>query len=106
VVSFGSAEIDRFSTASLITRSTNDIQQIQMVAVLLLRMVLYAPIVGIGGILMVSTTRTGMGWIIGVAVGAVLAVVVALMALALPRFRKMQVLVDRLNLVSREILTA
>lgn len=105
VVSFGSAEIDRFSTASLITRSTNDIQQIQMVAVLLLRMVLYAPIVGIGGILMVSTTRTGMGWIIGVAVGAVLAVVVALMALALPRFRKMQVLVDRLNLVSREILT-
>lgn len=105
VVSFSSAEIDTFSTASLITRSTNDIQQIQMVAVMLLRMVLYAPIVGIGGILKVSHTRTGMGWIIGVAVGAVLAVVVVLMSLAMPRFKKMQTLVDRINLVSREILT-
>ena len=105
VVSFSSAEIDRFSTASLITRSTNDIQQVQMVMVLLLRMVLYAPIIGIGGILKVSSTRTGMGWIIGVAVGALLALIVVLMALAMPKFRKMQSLVDRMNLVSREILT-
>ena len=105
VVSFSSAEMDAFSTASLITRSTNDIQQIQMVAVLLLRIVFYAPIVGIGGIFMVRQTRTGMGWIIGVAVGAVMLVVALLMGLAMPRFRRMQTLVDRLNLVSREILT-
>ncbi len=105
VVSFGSAEMDQFSTASLITRSTNDIQQIQMVSVMLLRMVLYAPIVGIGGIIKVSNTQTGMGWIIGVAVGAVMALVILLMSLALPKFKKMQLLVDRLNLVSREILT-
>lgn len=105
VVSFSGAEIDSFSTASLITRSTNDIQQIQMVSVMLLRMVLYAPIVGIGGIIKVSRTTTGMGWIIGVAVGAVLAVVILLMGLAMPRFKRMQTLVDRINLVSREILT-
>lgn len=105
VVSFGNAEMDQFSTASLITRSTNDIQQIQMVSVMLLRMVLYAPIVGIGGIIKVSNTQTGMGWIIGVAVGAVMALVILLMSLALPKFKKMQLLVDRLNLVSREILT-
>lgn len=105
VVSFSNAEIDRFSTASLITRSTNDIQQIQMVVVMLLRLVLYAPIIGIGGIVRVATTRTGMGWIIGVAVGVLLALIVVLMAVAMPKFKKMQVLIDRVNLVSREILT-
>ena len=105
VVSFSNAEIDRFSTASLITRSTNDIQQIQMVAVMLLRLVLYAPIIGIGGIVRVATTRTGMGWIIGVAVGVLLALIVVLMTVAMPKFKKMQTLIDRVNLVSREILT-
>ena len=105
VVSFGNEEMTKFSTASLITRSTNDIQQVQMVIVMLLRMVLYAPILGIGGILRVSRTRTGMAWIIGVAVGAVLLLVVVLMQLAMPRFKRMQVLIDRLNLVAREILT-
>ena len=105
VVSFGSAEIDRFSTASLITRSTNDIQQIQMVVVMLLRLVLYAPIIGIGGVIRVATTRTGMGWVIGVAVGVLLALIVVLMAVAMPKFKKMQTLIDRVNLVSREILT-
>ena len=105
VVSFSNAEIDRFSTASLITRSTNDIQQIQMVVVMLLRLVLYAPIIGIGGIVRVATTRTGMGWIIAVAVGVLLALIVVLMAVAMPKFKKMQTLIDRVNLVSREILT-
>lgn len=105
VVSFSSPEIDRFSTASLITRTTNDIQQIQTVTVMILRVVLYAPIIGIGGILKVSGTKTGMGWIIGLAVGTALAVVAVLMSAAMPRFKKMQKLVDRLNLVSREILT-
>ena len=105
VVSFSNAEIDRFSTASLMTRSTNDIQQIQMVAVMLLRLVLYAPIIGIGGIVRVATTRTGMGWIIGVAVGVLLALIVVLMTVAMPKFKKMQTLIDRVNLVSREILT-
>lgn len=105
VVSFSSAEIDQFSTASLITRSTNDIQQIQMVVVMLLRLVLYAPIIGIGGIVRVATTRTGMGWVIAVAVGVLLALIVVLMTVAMPKFRKMQALIDRVNLVSREILT-
>ncbi|NCB62943.1 MAG: ABC transporter ATP-binding protein [Clostridia bacterium] len=105
VVSFSSAETGKFSTASLITRSTNDIQQIQMVMVMLLRIVIYAPILGIGGIFKVMTTDTGMSWIIGVAVGLVVLVVVTLMSLAMPRFKKMQQLVDRLNLVAREILT-
>ena len=105
VVYFSNVEIDRFSTASLITRSTNDIQQIQMVMVMLLRIVIYAPILGIGGIIRVSHTRTGMGWIIGVAVGVLLALVIVLMAVAMPKVRKMQALIDRVNLVSREILT-
>ena len=105
VVSFGNAEIDKFSTASLITRSTNDIQQIQMVVVMLLRLVLYAPIIGIGGIVRVASTRTSMGWIIGVAVGVLLALIVVLMTVAMPKFKKMQTLIDRVNLVSREILT-
>lgn len=105
VVSFSNNEIEQFSTASLITRSTNDIQQIQMVEVMLLRMVIYAPIIGIGGIIKVMRTKTGMGWIIAVAVIAILVVVGLLMMVTLPKFKKMQTLVDRLNLVSREILT-
>lgn len=105
VVSFSNAEMDKFSTASLITRSTNDIQQVQMVEVMLLRMVCYAPIIGIGGVFKVLQTKTGMSWIIVVAVASIMALVLVLMALAMPKFKKMQDLVDRLNLVSREILT-
>ena len=105
VVSFSAAETGKFSTASLITRSTNDIQQVQMVMVMLLRMVIYAPILGVGGVVKVMTTDTSMGWIIGVAVGLVILVVGLLMALAMPRFQKMQILIDRVNLVAREILT-
>lgn len=105
VVSFSHGEMDRFSTASLITRSTNDIQQIQMVCVMMLRMVLYAPILGIGGVVKVAGTKTGMGWVIGLAVGIIMVLVSVLMGAAMPKFKKMQVLVDKLNLVSREILT-
>lgn len=105
VVSFSSTELDHFSTASLITRSTNDIQQIQGVSVMLLRMVAYAPILGIGGIIKVANTRTGMSWIIAVAVAAVVTLVLVLMQVAMPKFRRMQEMVDRLNLVAREILT-
>ena len=105
VVSFSHAEMDKFSTASLITRSTNDIQQVQMVSVMLLRMVCYAPILGIGGIVKVANTRTGMGWIIAVAVVVIMLLVGTLMGIAMPKFKLMQTLVDKLNLVSREILT-
>lgn len=105
VVSFSNTEMDQFSTASLITRNTNDIQQVQMVAVMMLRMVLYAPIIGIGGVIKVASTKTGMGWIVGVAVGAIMLLVLTLMVIAMPKFKQMQVLVDKLNLVSREILT-
>ena len=105
VVGFSNAEINKFSTASLITRSTNDIQQIQMVIVMLLRMVIYAPILGIGGVFMVLTTGTGMAWIIALAVIVILAVVLILMKIAMPKFKLMQKLVDNINLVSREILT-
>ncbi|WP_294531655.1 ABC transporter ATP-binding protein [uncultured Pseudoflavonifractor sp.] len=105
VMSFSNTEIDKFSTASLITRSTNDIQQVQMVVVIMLRIVVYAPILGIGGIIKVATTRTGMEWIIAVAVGSALVLVALLMSLALPKFKRMQTLVDKMNLVSREILT-
>lgn len=105
VVRFSGSEMEQFSTASLITRSTNDIQQVQMVSVLLLRMILYAPIIGIGGVWKVSSTKTGMGWIIGIAVGSIILLVGVLMSVTMPKFKKMQTLVDRLNLVSREILT-
>ena len=105
VMSFSNTEIDKFSTASLITRSTNDIQQVQMVVVLMLRIVIYAPIIGIGGIIKVAATHTGMEWIIAVAVASALALVALLMGLALPKFKRMQTLVDKMNLVSREILT-
>lgn len=105
VVSFSSAEIDRFSTASLITRSTNDIQQVQTVIVMSLRIVLYAPILGIGGVFKVMETRTGMTWIIGVGVACVMALVAVLISVAMPKFKKVQALIDRVNLISREILT-
>ena len=105
VLSFSNTELNQFSIASLITRSTNDIQQVQMVEVMLLRMVLYAPIIGIGGILKVLGTDTGLGWIIVVAVAAIFAVVMILLFVAMPKFKKMQTLVDRVNLVAREILT-
>lgn len=105
VMSFSSGEMYQFSTASLITRSTNDIQQVQMVSVMLLRMIIYAPILGLGGIIKVSGTRTGMGWIIAVAVAAILVLVLTLVNIAMPKFKIMQKLVDRVNLVSREILT-
>ena len=105
VVGYSNAEIERFSTASLITRTTNDIQQVQFVCVILLRMVAYAPILGIGGILHVAAGNTGLEWIIFAAVAALLVLIAILMNLAMPKFKRMQTLVDRLNLVSREILT-
>lgn len=105
VMHFTDAEMEKFSTASLITRSTNDIQQIQMVAVMLLRMVLYAPIVAIGGIIMVIKTGSSMGWTIVLAVVVMMACVGTLTGIAMPKFKIMQKLVDRLNLVSREMLT-
>ena len=105
VVGFSNGEFDKFSTASLITRSTNDIQQIQMLTVIILRMVLYAPIMAIGGIWKVFNTNADMSWIIGLAVGLILCVVVVLFVVVMPKFKTVQNLVDRLNLVSREILT-
>lgn len=105
VLSFSDAEVQGFSAASLITRGTNDIQQIQMVTVMLLRMVLYAPILAIGGIIMVSRTNLAMSWIIVLAVAIIAVLVVVLMVVAMPKFKIMQKLIDRVNLVSREILT-
>lgn len=105
VLSFSSAEMDKFSTASLITRSTNDVTQIQAVCVMLVRIVLYAPIIGLGGVVMVARTKTGLGWIIALAVAAMLLLVGVLMKVAMPQFRAMQQRVDDVNLVSREILT-
>lgn len=105
VVRFSNAEMDRFSTASLITRSTNDIQQIQMVSTMLLRIVAYAPILGIGGVLKVMKTGAGMGWVIALAIIVILGYVMVLVSAAMPKFKRMQKLVDNINLVSREILT-
>lgn len=105
VVRFSNAEMDRFSTASLITRSTNDIQQIQMVSMMLLRIVAYAPILGIGGVLKVIKTGAGMGWVIALAIIVILGYVMVLVSAAMPKFKLMQKLVDNINLVSREILT-
>ena len=105
VVSFSDAEVQSFSAASLITRGTNDIQQIQMVLVMRLRRVLYAPILAIGGIIMVSQTNLAMSWIIVLAIVVIGIVIALLMALALPKFKIMQKLIDRVNLVSREMLT-
>ena len=106
VTSFSNAELNEFSTASLITRSTNDVQQIQQLITLLFRVVVYAPIIGIGGFIRVLTsTDSSMAWIIGIAIVAILIVVGTLFAIAMPKFRKLQDLIDKLNEVSREILT-
>lgn len=106
VASFSNAELNQFSTASLITRSTNDIQQIQQLITLLFRVVVYAPIIGIGGFIRVLTsTDNSMAWIIGIAILAILFIVGTLFAIAMPKFRKLQDLIDKLNGVSREILT-
>ena len=106
VLSYSTAELNEFSTASLITRSTNDIQQIQQLITLLFRVVVYAPIIGIGGFVKVLTSSdSSMAWIIGVAVVAILIVVATLFAVSMPKFKKLQDLIDKLNLVSREILT-
>jgi ATP-binding cassette subfamily B protein len=105
VESFSNTEFDKFSTASLITRSTNDITQIQMLMVMLFRIVFYAPIIGIGGIIKVLGTDKSMIWIIAAAVGTILVMMLAIFAIALPKFKSMQKLIDKLNLVTREILT-
>ena len=106
VLSFSTAEFNQFSTASLITRSTNDVQQIQQLITMLFRVLVYAPIIGIGGVIRVIRTGTlSMAWVIALAVILIMAVVLALFIVAMPKFRKMQDLIDRLNLVAREILT-
>ena len=105
VMGFTSAEFNQFSTASLITRSTNDIQQIQMLLAMGFRLLLYAPILGIGGVLKVVQTDVSMSWIIALAVAAIFAVILVLFRVAMPRFTKLQNLIDRLNLVTREMLT-
>ena len=105
VVGFSNHEFNQFSTASLITRSTNDIQQIQMLIVMLLRMVLYAPILAIGGVFQVMKTNVSMSWIIGLAVIIIACMVLLLFVVAMPKFKMLQKLVDKLNLVTREILT-
>ena len=105
VIGFSNAEIENFSTASLITHTTNDIQQVQFVCVILLRMVAYAPILGIGGVLHVVGSSSGLSWIVVLDVAILLLLIIFLMSVAMPKFKVMQQLVDRLNLVSREILT-
>ncbi|HUZ18080.1 MAG TPA: ABC transporter permease, partial [Spirochaetia bacterium] len=105
VENFGNAEFDKFSSASLITRSTNDIMQIQMVAVMLITMVFYAPIIGVGGIIRAVGKSSSMWWIIALAVGILMAVVLTVYRVAVPKFKIMQKLMDRLNLVSRESLS-
>ena len=105
VLTFSGSELNNFSAASLITRSTNDIQQIQMTFTMIFRIVLYAPILGIGGLYKVFQTDMSMTWILGLAVGLILIVIVLLLAVAMPRFTKLQYLIDKLNLVSREILS-
>ncbi|MDY4049592.1 MAG: ABC transporter ATP-binding protein [Eubacterium pyruvativorans] len=105
VMAYSNAEMDQFSTSSLITRCTNDVQQVQMVSTMMLRMVLYAPIMGVWGIVKVANTHAHMSWVILAGVGAIVFLVLILMALALPKFKIMQTLVDKLNGVSREILT-
>ena len=105
VISFSSREYHKFSTASLITRCTNDIQQVQQVMAMLFRIVLYAPILGIGGVIRVLQTDSSMTWILGLAVGLILVVIIVLFQVAMPKFTILQTLVDKLNLVTREILT-
>ena len=105
VITFSSREYHKFSTASLITRCTNDIQQVQQVMAMLFRIVLYAPILGIGGVIRVLRTDSSMTWILGLAVGLILVVIIVLFQVAMPKFTALQTLVDKLNLVTREILT-
>lgn len=105
VIGFSSGEYSRFSTASLITRSTNDIQQVQTMMTMLFRIACFAPIMGIGGILKALQTNVSMSWIIALAVGMILLVIMLLFVIAMPRFKKLQVLIDRMNLVTRELLT-
>lgn len=105
VVSFSNTELDKFSTASLITRSTNDIQQIQTLMVMILRVVFYAPILGLGGVIKVIQTDSSMTWIIGVALMALLSLIIVLFGLAIPKFKSIQKLIDKVNLVTREILS-
>ena len=105
VMSFSSKEYNKFSTASLITRSTNDVQQVQQVMAMMFRIVLYAPILGIGGVIKVLQTDSSMTWILAVAVGLIFMLIIVLFQVAMPKFTKLQTLIDRLNLVSREILT-
>ncbi len=105
VMDFTNSEFDKFSTASLITRSTNDIQQIQMFVTMMFRIVIYAPLLGIGGIFKVLTTNAGMTWTIALGVAAIMAVILILFGVAMPKFKSLQKLIDRLNLVTREILT-
>lgn len=105
VISFSGAELNKFSTASLITRSTNDIQQIQMLATMIFRIVLYAPILGVGGVIKVFQTDMSMTWILALAVGMILLVVAVLFGVAMPKFTLLQNLIDKLNLVTRETLT-
>jgi len=105
VVSFSHEEMDRFSTASLITRSTNDVQQIQMMLAMLFRIVVYAPILGAGGFFKAVRTNSSMSWVIGIAVLTILSIVTVVFSVAMPRFKRLQTLIDRLNLVSREILS-
>ena len=105
VLSFSNTEMDQFSTASLITRSTNDIQQVQMLIVMLIRIVIYSPLLAIGGIIKVLNTNTSMAWVLAVGVGSIVAVIIILFIVAMPKFKVMQKLVDRINLVMREIIT-
>ena len=105
VVGFSKNEIKTYGQSSLITRTTNDVQQVQMVVVFLLRVVFYAPIIGIGGVIKAMNTNADMTYIIGVAVVAILAVVITLFAIAMPKFNRVQKLIDKLNLVTREILS-
>lgn len=105
VESFSNIEFDKFSTASLITRTTNDVQQVQLFTVMLFRIVFYAPILGFGGVLKVLSTHTNMGWVIGVSVLVIMSIVIIMFSIAIPKFRIVQMLVDRLNLVTRENLT-
>ena len=105
VIGFSSNEYNKFSTASLITRSINDVQQVQMTMAMMFRIVLYAPIIGIGGVLRVLETDSSMTWILGVGVVLILVIIGLLFSIAMPRFTKLQTLIDRLNLVTREILT-
>ena len=105
VMGFSSSEYNKFSTASLITRSTNDVQQVQLTMAMMFRIVLYAPILGIGGVIRVLQTDSSMTWILGLGVALILAVILMLFLIAMPKFTKLQTLIDRLNLVTREILT-